>query len=116
MVSDPMPALAALFRESVQPYLISQMRYDLAAEARALSVPLLVVQGTTDIQINLNDAMKLSMGNLRTRLAIVDGMNHVLKPCASLDQQTQMLTYINPSIALAPTLIETVVGFLAEQK
>lgn len=116
MVSDPMPALAALFRESVQPYLISQMRYDPAAEARALSVPLLVVQGTTDIQINLNDAMKLSMGNLRTRLALVDGMNHVLKPCASLDQQTQMLTYINPSIALAPTLIETVVGFLAEQK
>ena len=116
MVSDPMPALAALFRESVQPYLISQMRYDPAAEARALSVPLLVVQGTTDIQVNLNDAMKLSMGNLRTRLAIVDGMNHVLKPCASLDQQTQMLTYINPSIALAPTLIETVVGFLAEQK
>lgn len=110
------PALMALFRPSVQPYLISQMRYDPAVEARALQVPLLVVQGTTDIQINLNDAMKLSMGNLRTKLAIVNGMNHVLKPCESLDQQTQLLTYINPSIALAPTLIETVVEFLSEQK
>ena len=110
------PALMALFRPSVQPYLISQMRYDPAVEARALQVPLLVVQGTTDIQINLNDAMKLSMGNLRTKLAIINGMNHVLKPCESLDQQTQLLTYINPSIALAPTLIETVVGFLSEQK
>lgn len=110
------PALMALFRESVQPYLISQMRYDPAAEARALSVPLLVVQGTTDIQITLNDAMKISMGNLRAKLAIINGMNHVLKPCESLDQQAQMMTYINPSIALAPTLIDAVVGFLAEQK
>lgn len=115
-VENVNPALMALFRPSVQPYLISQMRYDPAAEARALQVPLLVVQGTTDIQINLNDAMKLSMGNLRAKLAIVNGMNHVLKPCESLDQQTQMMTYINPSIALAPTLIETVVGFLAEQQ
>ncbi len=113
MVSDLIPELAVLFRESVQPFLISQMRYEPAAEARALQVPLLVVQGTTDIQINLNDAMKLSMGNLRTKLAIIDGMNHVLKPCASLDQQTQLMTYINDSLALAPRLVPTIVDFLS---
>ena len=79
-VSDPMPELAALFRPSVQPFLISQMRYEPSTEARTLSQPLLVVQGTTDIQINLNDAIKLSTVNPRTRLAIVSEMNHVLKP------------------------------------
>lgn len=113
MVSDVMPELAALFRESVQPFLISQMRYDPAAEARALSVPLLVVQGTTDIQINLNDAMKLSTVNPRTRLAIISEMNHVLKPCASLDQQAQMMTYINDTLPLAPTLVATLADFLS---
>lgn len=115
-VSDVMPALAALFRESVQPFLISQMRYEPAAEARALSVPLLVVQGTTDIQINLNDAMKLSMSNLRAKLAIIKDMNHVLKPCSSHDQQTQLMTYINDTLPLAPTLVATVVDFLSELK
>lgn len=115
-VADVKPELAVLFRESVHPFLISQMRYDPAAEARALKVPLLVVQGTTDIQINLNDAMKLSTSNFAAKLAIIKDMNHVLKPCASLDQQAQMMTYINSSVALAPTLVPTLVGFLNELK
>ena len=113
-VSDPMPELAALFRPSVQPFLISQMRYEPSAEARTLSQPLLVVQGTTDIQINLNDAIKLSTVNPRTRLAIVSEMNHVLKPCASLDQQAQMMTYINDTLPLAPTLVATIADFLSK--
>ena len=113
-VSDPMPELAALFRPSVQPFLISQMRYEPSTEARTLSQPLLVVQGTTDIQINLNDAIKLSTVNPRTRLAIVSEMNHVLKPCASLDQQAQMMTYINDTLPLAPTLVATIADFLSK--
>lgn len=113
-VSDPMPELAALFRESVQPFLISQMRYEPSTEARTLTQPLLVVQGTTDIQINLNDAIKLSTVNPRTRLAIVSEMNHVLKPCASLDQQAQMMTYINDTLPLAPTLVATIADFLSK--
>lgn len=113
-VSDPMPELAALFRPSVQPFLISQMRYEPSNEARTLSQPLLVVQGTTDIQINLNDAIKLSTVNPRTRLAIISEMNHVLKPCTSLDQQAQMMTYINDTLPLAPTLVATIVDFLSK--
>ena len=113
-VSDPMPELAALFRASVQPFLISQMRYEPSTEARTLTQPLLVVQGTTDIQINLNDAIKLSTVNPRTRLAIVSEMNHVLKLCASLDQQAQMMTYINDTLPLAPTLVATIVDFLSK--
>ncbi|MBR2931767.1 MAG: alpha/beta hydrolase [Rikenellaceae bacterium] len=113
-VSDPMPELAALFRPSVQPFLISQMRYEPSNEARTLTQPLLVVQGTTDIQINLNDAIKLSTVNPRTRLAIVSEMNHVLKICASLDQQAQMMTYINDTLPLAPTLVATIVDFLSK--
>lgn len=113
-VSDPMPELAALFRPSVQPFLISQMRYEPSTEARTLSQPLLVVQGTTDIQINLNDAIKLSTVNPRTRLAIVSEMNHVLKICASLDQQAQMMTYINDTLPLAPTLVATIADFLSK--
>ena len=113
-VSDPMPELAALFRPSVQPFLISQMRYEPSTEARTLTQPLLVVQGTTDIQINLNDAIKLSTVNPRTRLTIVSEMNHVLKPCASLDQQAQMMTYINDTLPLAPTLVATIADFLSK--
>ncbi len=79
-----------------------------------MSQPLLVVQGTTDIQINLNDAIKLSTVNPRTRLAIISEMNHVLKICASLDQQAQMMTYINDTLPLAPMLVATIADFLSK--
>ncbi|GAC1652943.1 MAG: hypothetical protein NVS4B3_15580 [Gemmatimonadaceae bacterium] len=45
------PALMALFRPSVQPYLRSWFGYDPAVEMQKLGVPVLIAQGTTDIQV-----------------------------------------------------------------
>src|SRR5438874_294585 len=42
------PELAAIYRSSVQPYLISWFRYDPANAIAALTVPVLIIQGTTD--------------------------------------------------------------------
>ena len=53
------PLLMGLFRPDVQPYLISWMKYDPAEEIGKLKCPVLIVQGTTDIQVNLDDAERL---------------------------------------------------------
>src|SRR5215475_16220214 len=49
-VEDIPPALGTLFRRSVQPYAISYFKYDPAIEIAKLSTPVLITQGTTDIQ------------------------------------------------------------------
>ncbi|HEX6599697.1 MAG TPA: alpha/beta fold hydrolase [Gemmatimonadaceae bacterium] len=105
------PALMALFRPSVQPYLISWFRYDPAKEVAALQVPVLVVQGTTDIQVSEADARLLASADPRAKLVIVDGMNHVLKLVPS-DMAQQVKSYSDPSLPVAPQLVSAIASFV----
>lgn len=98
--------LSSLFRPSVQPYLISWFRYDPAKEIAMLAVPVLVVQGTTDLQVSVQDARLLSNANPRAKLCIIDGMNHVLKNVAG-DKEKQMRSYLDPALPVsAPLIVE----------
>lgn len=108
---DSVPApLMALFRPSVQPYMISWLPIDPAREAGRLTVPVLVVQGTTDVQVSAADAERLAKGNPRAQRELVDGMNHVLKEVREASQQTA--SYSDPSLALHPRLVEALSRFL----
>jgi pimeloyl-ACP methyl ester carboxylesterase len=79
LVPDPPAELAALFRPSVQPYLISWFKYDPAVEIAKVRAPITIVQGTADIQVTMADAQALKRGAPAAKLVVVDGMNHVLK-------------------------------------
>jgi uncharacterized protein len=102
-----------LFRASVQPYLISAFKYDPAQEIKSLNIPILVVQGSTDIQTTDEDAKLLANANKNARLALIPNMNHVLKPVALTWQWTQLMSYITSS-PLEPKLCNTVTYFLDE--
>ena len=104
--------LEALFRPSVQPYLISWFKYDPAREVSKLRMPVLIIQGTTDIQTTLADATRLGNANPKARVVIVDGMNHVLKQ-VSLDQERQVASYSDPSLPIEPRLIHEIADFVA---
>jgi fermentation-respiration switch protein FrsA (DUF1100 family) len=93
----------------VQPYLISWFRYDPAKLIADLKVPVLIVQGTTDIQVTLADAKALAAANPRAKLLLIDGMNHVLKSVASTDPAKQMASYSDPNLQLAEGLLPAVV-------
>ena len=68
-----------LYRPSVQPYLISWFKHDPAKIIADLDLPILIVQGTTDIQIPVADAERLAKAAPRARLVVLEGTNHVLK-------------------------------------
>jgi pimeloyl-ACP methyl ester carboxylesterase len=111
---DSVPApLMALFRPSVQPYMISWLPIDPAREAGRLTIPLLLIQGTTDVQVSVADAERLAKGNPRAVLELVDGMNHVLKEVRDASQQTA--SYSDPSLPLHPTLVEALSRFVGHQ-
>ena len=110
-VSDVPPTLLALYRPSVQPYLISSMKVDPRAAVGALRMPLLILQGVTDLQVSVADAQALSAAAPAARLVIVPGMNHVLK-MVSGDLAQQMPSYGDPSLQLAPALVDAVTAFV----
>jgi pimeloyl-ACP methyl ester carboxylesterase len=111
LAAEVPPALGALYRPSVQPYMISWMRYVPAARLAALRMPVLVVQGTTDIQVGVEQAQALKAAKPEAQLAIIDGMNHVLKEVPA-DPQRQMASYGDPALPLHARLMPVVVGFL----
>ena len=95
------PALASLFRLSVQPYMISWIKYAPAAEVARLAVPVLIVQGTHDIQVSVDEARALKAAKPDAELLLVEGMNHVLKN-APTDRLQNIATYSNPDLPIAP--------------
>jgi len=78
-VADPPPELAGLFRPSVQPFVISYMKYDPAKEIAKLSLPVTIVQGTADEQVTMDDANALKAADPSAKLVVIAGMNHLLK-------------------------------------
>jgi len=108
----PVPKLLeSLFRPSVQPYLISYFKYDPAREITALHVPVLLVQGTTDMQCLVDDAKLLAAAKKDAQWLEIKEMNHMLKHARTLDEQ--MATYTDPKVPLAPGLVEGVAEFLS---
>jgi pimeloyl-ACP methyl ester carboxylesterase len=111
-VAEPPKELASLFRLSVQPFLISKFRYDPAQELARLDMPVLIVQGTTDVQTAVEDARVLAAAKKDAKLLIIDGMNHTLKKASTQAEQTK--TYFDPSLPLAPNLSEGIATFLRQ--
>ena len=110
---DDVPApLQSLLRPSVQPYLMSWLPIDPAVELSRVGVPVLVVQGTTDIQVGLADARILTAARPGAELVVIDGMNHVLRSAPG-DRAGNVATYRNPALPLAPGLVAAVARFLS---
>jgi uncharacterized protein len=105
--------LYSLFRPSVQPYIISWFKYDPQKEIAKLDIPILIVQGTTDIQVSVSDADKLALANKKSQKQIIEGMNHILKE-AEVDRQKNIQTYSIPDLPLKKELMEVIVKFIEE--
>jgi uncharacterized protein len=110
-VPNPNPMLAALFRPNVQPYLISEYKYDPAKEIAKLTIPVLIVHGTTDIQVSAADADALAAADPKAKLVVIDGMNHILVD-APTDRAQNIATYSDPSLPLTAKLVPTIAAFL----
>ena len=105
--------LYSLFRPSVQPYIISWFKYDPKKEIAKLDIPILIIQGTTDIQVSVSDADKLALANKKSQKQIIEGMNHILKE-SQADRQKNIQTYSIPDLPLKKELMEVIVKFIEE--
>lgn len=103
--------LFSLFRPSVQPYMISWFKYDPQVELRKLRKPVLIVQGTTDIQVHVEDAKKLEAAKPDAKMVLIEGMNHVLKN-AEADRMKNFQTYNQADLPLNENLVKAIVSFV----
>lgn len=106
LVEDAPVELFGLFRPSVQPYMMSWMKYDPAVEISKLKIPVIIIQGSTDLQVQVKDAELLHAASPGSRYIIIEGMNHIFKLAPS-DREKNIETYSNPELPMAPELLRT---------
>ena len=109
------PFLNALFRPSVRPYLTSWFLYAPEVEIAKLAIPVLIIQGSTDVQVKVDDANKLAAAKPGSKLVIVDGMNHVLKTAQGTVVE-QMPSYSDPKLPVVPKVLDEIAGFVKTLK
>ena len=102
--------LASIFRESVQPYMISWFKYNPQDEIKKLKIPVLIINGTKDLQVPVSEAELLKSAKPDAKLVIIDNMNHVLKDIKG-DDSENMASYNNGELPVSETLINAVNQF-----
>ena len=113
IVDTVSPLMNNLFNPSNQRFLIDANRYKPVEEISKLDIPVLIVQGTNDIQIEVTDAQMLDEAAIKSRLEIIKGMNHVFRQ-ASENYLLNMQTYGNPDLPIDNSLVNLIVDFLNE--
>ena len=107
---NKIPMLASLFRESVQPYMISWIKYDPQVEIKKLTIPILLINGTKDLQVPTTDAELLHDANPKSELKIIENMNHIFKEIKA--DEDNLKSYSNPNLPVMPELINTMTTFV----
>ncbi|MCU0902498.1 MAG: alpha/beta fold hydrolase [Tabrizicola sp.] len=107
------PALRPLFAPQVQGFLIDALSHDPVALAARVGVPVLIIQGTRDLQVGVADARMLGAAAPDATLALVPDVNHVLKTVASDDPAANVATYGDPDLPIAPGVVDAVAQFVA---
>jgi alpha-beta hydrolase superfamily lysophospholipase len=105
------PALAPLFRESVQGFVAEIITLDPAQMLARIDAPVLVVQGGRDIQVSVHDAERLAGSRSGVDLALIEDVNHVLKE-APLDMEGNIETYTREDLTISGAVVEAIACFI----
>lgn len=105
------PMLISLFNKSVQPFLISWIKYNPQIELKKLTKPILIINGTNDIQVNVSEAELLHKANTTSELVLIKNMNHIFKEING-DVNENMNSYTNPDLPIMEALITSIVAFI----
>lgn len=114
IVKDVNPMLQSLYDEESQPFLIDWIKRNPQTEIAKLNIPILIINGTKDIQVETKEAELLHRANPKSTMVIIDNMNHIFKKIEK--DEENMASYNNPDLPTQKDLTKVIVHFLNENK
>lgn len=108
------PMLESMFKPSIQPFMSSWMKYDPSKEISKLDIPVLIINGTRDIQVDVSEAELLKKASENASLFILEDMNHIFRKIDSEDRLVNTKSYNEPNQPLHPDLVPAIVKFIQE--
>lgn len=112
-IEDIPSELLGLFHPTVQPFIISNMKYEPVELAAKCRVPMLIVSGGRDIQVSVSNGNRIHGANPASEHRIFENMTHVLKDADTSDRIAQVMgIYTNANLAITEALAPAIVEFL----
>ena len=111
-VKDYNQGLASLFKKSVQPFMFSWMKYDPQQEIKKLEMPVLIINGDNDLQVNTNEAEKLKDAKPDAELVIIENMNHIYRIIDKNDDIANQKSYNEPQRPISNEMVEQISNFI----
>ncbi len=105
------PALESIFRYNLQPFMRSWLQYDPSYEISQLEIPILIIHGDKDIQVELSQAEKLKESAPQAEYLIVNNMNHILKEIKA-DRLENQKSYNESWRKIMPEVLNGIANFV----
>ena len=105
------PGLASIFRPSLQPFLISWMKFNPQEELSKLQIPVLIINGDKDLQVQLSEAQLLRKAKPGAQFELIEGMNHIFREIKG-DDVDNSKTYNNPSLPIMEEMVDVIARFI----
>ena len=109
--TDYPAALGSLFGPDIQDFMINWMTYYPTEIIKELNMPILIVNGTKDLQVSVKEAEVLKEANPTSELVIIENMNHVLFEIEGDDLENSK-SYNESFRPVSPQLIKIVTNFI----
>ena len=109
-IKEVNPFLVSIFSKPNWALLNSWAKWNPIEEIKKVNIPTLIINGTKDLQVKVEDANALHKAKPNAKLVIIENMNHVLKNI-KVDADN-MKSYTTPDFPISTELITTVVAFI----
>lgn len=103
--------LASLFGPKLQPFMINWMAYNPTDVLKTLDMPILLINGTKDLQVSVAEAELLKAANKKAALVIIENMNHILFEIEGDDLENSK-SYNESFRQLSSQLLKSITDFI----
>lgn len=111
--TDFHPMLASFFSLDIQPFIISWMAYNPQEEIKKLNIPVLLLNGTKDLQVAVDEAHLLKEASPAATLDIIENVNHIMFVIEG-DEMENLKSYNESSRAISRDVTKSITSFIKD--
>jgi pimeloyl-ACP methyl ester carboxylesterase len=113
--TDFPPALSSMFNLDLQPFMSNWMQYSPKELIKKLEIPVLILNGTKDLQVTTSEAQLLKEAKEDAQLVIIENMNHLLFEING-DDLVNSKSYNDNTYPVMPEVLEIIGAFIKKEK
>lgn len=104
-------ALGSIFDADVQPFMMNWMQYNPEEIIQTLDIPILIINGTKDLQVSVDEANLLKAASKKSEIKIIEKMNHILYIIEGNDLENSK-SYNESFRKISDELLSTIINFI----